>query len=119
VTEQDRDRIQRLMLGAARSGREREAVTRLWSLMPIPDSFPSVTGLVGDGAGLAWARNAAHLGDSVATWRVLGNRGAILGSVQLPARATPLDIGADYVLLHHPDADGVERVELRRLTRGS
>lgn len=114
----DRERLQRLMLGSARSGREIEAINRVWAMMPIPDSFPSVTGLVGDPGALAWVRQASHLGDSLATWHVLGTGGRELGVVQLPARATPLEIGGDYVLLLVPDADAIERVHLHRLHRG-
>ena len=118
VTSADRERLKRLMLGAGRSAREIEAVNRLWDIMPVPDSFPAVTGLVNDPTALGWIRAAAHLDDSTATWHVLGTDGARLGSLQLPVRATPLDIGADYVLLHSMDAEGIERVQLHRLTRG-
>ena len=118
VTDADRERLKRLMLGAARSARETDGITKLWGLMPVPDSFPAVTGLVGDPAALGWIREAAHLGDSTASWRVLDPAGVLLGTVQLPVRATPLDVGADYVLLHSMDAEGIERVQLHRLVRG-
>lgn len=115
----DQERLRRLMLGSARTGREIEAVNRVWTRMPIPDSFPSVTGLVNDPAALAWVRQAAHLADSMATWQVIGKDGAKLGQVELPSRATPLDIGSDFVLLLVPDADAIERVQLHQLVRGS
>lgn len=118
VTASDRERLRRVMLGSARTGREAEAVTRVWGLMTLPDSFPAVTGFVGDPAALGWVRQAAHLADSSATWHVLGTSGTELGRIQLPARATPLDIGTDQVVLHTLDADGIERVEVHRLVRG-
>lgn len=51
------------------------------------------------------------------SWRVFNTDGTWLGTVTMPARFNPMDIGADYVLGLWRDADDVEHVRLYRLTK--
>ena len=50
-------------------------------------------------------------------WRVFDRDGRWLGSVTMPSRFRPMDIGGDYVLGLWRDADDVEHVRLYRLTK--
>lgn len=117
VTKADVDQGMRLMLGAARTGRQADDIKTLWRRMPLPDSLPWFTTVVRDPLALAWVRGAVHVSDSLATWQVLGADGKAAGTLELPARVTPLDIQADLLLLQEIDGTGIERVELRRLHR--
>ena len=48
-------------------------------------------------------------------WSVFDAQGRWLGDVTLPARFSPMDIGADYVLGVARDEDGVETVAMYTL----
>ncbi len=117
VTAADRDQHLRLLVGAAQSGRRREEIEALWSAMPLPDSLPWLTAIVPDPLGTAWLRSPVHISDTLATWHVVDQGGKVTGTIELPARATPLEIEKDWVLLQQIDKDGIERVELRKLRR--
>jgi hypothetical protein len=49
------------------------------------------------------------------SWRVFDKAGKWLGTVTLPARFNPMDIGTDYVLGLWRDEDDVEHVRMYRL----
>ncbi len=117
VTPADRDQHLRLLVGAAQSGKRREEIETLWSAMPLPDSLPWLTAIVPDPLGSAWFRSPVHLSDSVATWHAVDRLGKVAGTITLPARATPLQLDKDWVLLQQIDRDGIERIELRKLRR--
>jgi len=51
------------------------------------------------------------------SWRVFDRTGRWLGTVRMPARFRPTDIGNDYVLGLWRDADDVEHVRMHRLTK--
>ncbi|MCU0620533.1 MAG: hypothetical protein MUC69_03400 [Gemmatimonadales bacterium] len=110
-----REHAQRL--GAARSMRERESVDAIWRTSPPPDSLPAHGEMVADRGGALWIRVTAHVGDPASRWDVYAADGPWLGTVALPDRTTPLDIGPDWIVLRRVDADGVEHVALHRLRR--
>lgn len=117
VTAADRDQHLRLLLGSARSGRARQEMQDIWERMPLPDSLPWLTAIIPDPLGTAWIRSPVHLGDSLASWHVVDRDGKATAAITLPAGATPLQLERGEVLLQQVDADGVERVELRKLRR--
>ncbi|HEX6314411.1 MAG TPA: hypothetical protein VFZ73_06105, partial [Gemmatimonadaceae bacterium] len=51
------------------------------------------------------------------TWDVIDDRGRWITSVDLPARFTPVDIGADYIAGVARDEDDVEQVRVYRLVK--
>jgi hypothetical protein len=51
------------------------------------------------------------------SWRVFDPMGRWMGTVVMPARFRPMDIGSDFVLGLWRDADDVEHVRLYRLTK--
>ena len=51
------------------------------------------------------------------SWRVFDRNGKWLGTVTLPARFNPMDIGADYILGLWRDEDDVEHVRMYRLNK--
>jgi hypothetical protein len=50
-------------------------------------------------------------------WRVFDPSGIWLGTVTLPARFNPMDIGKDYVLGLWRDEDDVEHIRIYRLRK--
>jgi glutamate mutase epsilon subunit len=50
-------------------------------------------------------------------WNVFAPDGRLLSEVTLPARFTPFEVGADYVLGVSRDNDDMERATLLRLRR--
>ena len=50
-------------------------------------------------------------------WRVFDRTGRWSGTVTMPARFNPMDIGSDYVLGLWRDEDDVEHVRLYRLMK--
>jgi hypothetical protein len=70
-------------------------------------------------ASLDWylAQGFSRVPAGPVAWRVFDRDGRWLGSVTMPPRFRPMDIGSDYVLGLWRDADDVEHVRLYQLTR--
>jgi hypothetical protein len=94
---------------------------------PRPDSIPSLAGLLVDDAGRLWAKrydpgtDALWLGGGArpagGSWWVADSDGALLARAEVPDGFTPMQVEADSVLGISVDALGVERVEVRTLSR--
>ena len=102
--------------GAARDDARREQLD-----MPYFKTLPAFSALLLDRVGRLWARTPASIDAAVAgslndyaigasLWSVFDARGVWLGDVTMPARFSPLDVGADYVLGVMRDDDGVQTV---------
>jgi hypothetical protein len=87
--------------------------------MPEPTTRPAYSALLVDADGDVWAPE--HHGYSEAgrptACVVFGPDGAWLGSVMVPARFTPLEIGRDYVLGVRRDDVDAEHVQVLKLNR--
>jgi hypothetical protein len=87
--------------------------------MPSPATRPAYSNLLPGPDGDVWAPE--HHGYSEAgratACVVFGPDGAWLGSVMLPARFTPLEIGRDYVLGVRRDDVDAEHVQVLMLNR--
>jgi hypothetical protein len=70
-------------------------------------------------AALDWylAQGFSRVPAGPVAWRVFDRDGRWLGSVTMPPRFRPMDIGSEYVLGLWRDADDVEHVRLYRLTK--
>lgn len=79
------------------------------------DSTPALVDLVVDDVGDIWAERYRFPWDTIPRWDVFSPQGRWLGTVETPARSTVLQIGADFLLVHHRDELGVERIRLYRL----
>ena len=117
ILQDDIDRQLRELLGRAGTGMQRSRLDSLWRRVPKPDSLPLVIGLVPDEGALAWVRRGGHVADQEAPWWVFDLEGRLLGTVMLPARASPLDITNEWVVLRVVDEDRIERIEVRRIRR--
>ncbi len=92
--------------------------------MPIPRTRPhwgwagrhSVRLLAPTTSGHLWLTEFGGIHDVHISWTVLDSRGKQLGRVTSTQEATVLDAVDDLVLLLLWDADGVESVQLRRVT---
>jgi hypothetical protein len=107
--------------------RSLEPVLRVVSTAPRPDWIPHLSGLLVDDAGRIWARryepgtDAIWLGGGArgfgGTWWVADPAGRVIASVQVPAGFAPLEIEDARVLGVSVDSLGVERVEVRTISR--
>jgi hypothetical protein len=81
------------------------------------DGASIFTALRGDADGNLWVRLAPRAeGDSV-TWVVLAPGGDRRGSVRMATDWLPLDIRENTLLLRESDADGVQTVAVRKVSR--
>jgi hypothetical protein len=97
------------------------------STAPRPDSIPHLSGLLIDDAGLVWAKrydprtDAIWLGGGArglgGTWWVADSAGRVVASVQVPVGFAPLEIQDARVIGVSVDSLGVERVEVRAISR--
>lgn len=82
---------------------------RLMEDMPTADFLPAYGWMLVDREGNLWVRHDPGVEDPEdprpSLWDVFGPSGSFLGTVELPQRFVPLEIGADYVL-------GVQKDEL-------
>lgn len=95
-------------------------VKDLYERVPTPETKPAYSQLLVDGAGAIWAqryRGRTEIEQPI-SFEVFGSDGAWLGSIRMPRRFTPLEIGLDYVLGVGRDELDVEAVQLLRLHRG-
>jgi hypothetical protein len=100
---------------------------RLIDGIPYPETWPGFMHLIGDEEGYIWTLeygpkdmiSTAMRGiDEPRMALVFHPDGYLLGSVELPARFTPFEIGPDYVLGTEDDDLGVEEVVLYGLDKG-
>lgn len=117
VSTDDIDSQGRKLLGAAGTGMQRAQLDSIWRGIPKPDSLPAIIALMTDPASLVWARRGGHVNEAEAQWWVFGKDGGWLGSVALPAGASPLDISDEWIVLRTAGDDRIERIEVRRLRR--
>ena len=95
-------------------------VKDLYERMPTPETRPAYSDLLVDAAGAVWAqrfRGRTEIEQPI-SFEVFGPDGAWLGSIRMPRRFTPLEIGLDYVLGVARDELDVGAVQLLRLHRG-
>jgi len=91
---------------------------RAWSAIEPPKTHPAITALHTDRLGNVWARvNLTMDGSPMTQYLVFDAAGREAALVRVPARFTPLDIGADYVLGQYTDELDVPYVQLYTLTR--
>ena len=108
----------------------RERAERSLAQTVFAEELPHFSDLLVDRTGHLWVRHfdyrerflrpgrsSTNTIDAPTKWDVFDPRGAWLCTLELPARFTPFEIGADYVLGLARDADDIEQVHLYRLRK--
>jgi len=98
---------------------DRASVRASLAEMPVPALRPAYGRLLTDAAGCIWVAAYAHPFQDAPRWDVLDAAGNWLGSVALPPKFRPHQIGSDWILGVSRDALDVERLELHTLDRGA
>ena len=96
---------------------QRRRTEQVYRDMPLPETFPAYTGIALSAEGYLWVQEYDLPGNEANNWSVFHAEGALLGTLGLPPRFRPLDIGPDYVLGLWRDADDVEHVQLYDLIK--
>jgi hypothetical protein len=100
-----------------RSGRDAASVNRIMEVLPVPSTFPSITGLVLDTLGYIWAAEPIGPLDTKSEWAVYAPDGTWLGKVVAPGRQQLLVAGADYLIMLAKDELDQQYVRRYRLNR--
>jgi hypothetical protein len=89
--------------------------------VPAAEVYPAYESLVADDAGNVWAYEARRPNDPRRHWSVFDPQGRWLGTVRLPDRFWPQQVGPDWILGSQADEDGIVSIRmfpLRRTTGG-
>lgn len=116
VTPSDLDRAKRAELEAAGS-RYAEAVQGRWQVVPVPRLHPAFGAIVVDDVGRIWMLASKVVPTDSGQVTVFDAEGRFTGTVMLPPRFTPTDIGADFILGVWTDMDDLEHIRIYRLHR--
>jgi len=95
----------------------RRRMEQVYRDMPLPETFPAYGGIVVSVEGDLWVREYDLPGNETNNWSVFDAEGTLQGTLGLPPRFQPLDIGPDYILGLWRDADDVEQVRLYGLVK--
>lgn len=102
---------------SARPESERPMWKSHFERMPVPDSRPAYSRLLGDHEGNLWVAEYGRDPTDVTVWTVFDTGGALLGTVEMPARFRPLEIGSGWVLGSWRDALDVEHARMYEVDR--
>lgn len=118
ITAADVRAFQDSILRDAKGPESRQMRVFIDQLPPHPEAYPAFAGKLHiDVRGCLWVRESAAPGSRVSAWDVFTDQGVLLGTVEIGARVTILDIGADFILALRRDELDVEYVEEYRLSR--
>lgn len=106
--------------------RDRERLAQINA--PYPDALPAFSDLLASASGELWLRDPSLVGapacwclsglsDTPSTWTVFDASGVWLGTVRMPARFTPSEVGTDYVLGYLRDTANAPRVVMYRIVK--
>jgi hypothetical protein len=119
VTDALKDQFRADALESARDANDRRRVELFLAEVPIAESLPAYRSMLVDEEHNLWLEAYRPPWELAPSWDVLTSDGEWLGSVSMPARFTPYQIGSDYVLGVSRDELGVERVESFRLAKST
>ena len=104
-----------------------EQVRRTMGDIPLPETLPAFATVLADATGHLWVREFSILDGEFEIpgretspgplWTVFDPDGHVLGFVETPPGLDIHQIGADYILGHATDEDGIEYVRLWPLSR--
>jgi hypothetical protein len=125
VTDEVIDQMKRAALegqqertGKPPTAEDRAALEKRYAELPMPETMPAYKSLVVDVDGDLWVQEFDVVPNRKPTrWTVFDPGGQMLGTVTMPVRFTPYDIGTDYVLGMWRDDLDVEHVQLYTLVK--
>lgn len=107
--------------------RNAEPFARAVATAPSPEWIPHLAGLLVDGAGRIWTKQYEPGTDAIwlgggergggGTWWVADRTGRLIATVEMPAGFAPLQVRGGRVLGISEDSLGVERVEVRTISK--
>jgi hypothetical protein len=95
----------------------KEDFEQRWSAGPKPTRHPYWGTALVDAAGVLWVSGPPRGSQAPIVWTAFERNGRRIGTVTMPARFTPKDIGRDYVLGVQRDEDDVESIAMYSLRR--
>ena len=104
-------------LAAVTDDDRRRRIEQFYRDIPVPETFPAYGGIALSVEGYLWVREYDLPGAEANDWSVFDAEGTLRGTLGLPPRFQPLDIGPDYVLGLWRDADDVEHVRMYELVK--
>ena len=118
VRRSDVDSVIAARLARSASPVGRGLVEKMFAAMPIPETMPAFDRIVAEESGSLWVEEYRVKGSgSPAGWTVFDPEGRMLGTVLMPDRFSPLEIGEDYVLGVWTDDLEVQAIRVYGLTR--
>jgi hypothetical protein len=122
VTDDDIEALKQHQLQALDDGSSSNAararIEREYAETPHPEHMPAYDRLIVDDRGNLWVEDYRRPADTQPVWTVFDSTGQMLGSVPMPERFRPFEIGADYVLGSWRDELDVQYVRLFGIERG-
>lgn len=95
----------------------RQSMERSYREIPHPSTMPSYEAVFLDDAGNLWVHDFEPTPSTPPRWTVFDPEGRMLGSVALPDRFRPMQIGSDFVLGVWSDDLDVQHVRMYRLEK--
>ena len=117
VEPQHMETLRERALAAVTDDDRRRGTEQFYRDIPVPETFPAYGGIALSVEGYLWVREYDLPGAEANNWSVYDAGGTLRGTLGLPPRFQPLDIGPDYVLGVWRDADDVEHVQLYDLIK--
>jgi hypothetical protein len=88
-----------------------------WAATPKPTRHPYWGTALVDASGVLWVSAPPRAGNTPISWTTFDKSGKRIGSITMPVRFSPKDIGTTYVLGVQRDEDGVETLAMYSLRR--
>lgn len=119
MAREDLEAYRQLMLEFARRRNVDPAeMDRRWDATPKPRRHPYWGTALVDETGVLWVSAPDRMNNAPLNWTAFGRDGRRLATLAMPARFTPKQIGADFVLGVQRDEDDVESIAMYGLRRG-
>jgi 6-bladed beta-propeller len=115
-TQQEYDRAIERLIAVSPNPDVRSMFRSRYAALPMPAHVPPYADLRVDSAGLLWVISPAADGRSTQL-RALDDQGRVVGDVFIPLDLTVFEVGRDYILGGHRDAEDIEHVMVFRLNR--
>ena len=117
VEPQHMETLRERALAAITDDDRRRRTEQFYRDMPLPETFPAYSGIVVSVEDYLWVREYDLPGNEANNWSVFDAEGTLRGTLGLPPRFQPLDIGPDYIIGVWRDADDVEHVRMYELIK--